>query len=138
MLSVFRWLLRIATALVALSVVVVVGVYYFLSRSVPDYDTTWRVRGISGTVEIARNTWAVPHIFGPGDADVYFGLGFAHAQDRLWQMTVMRRTVQGRLSEVFGSRTLRTDELLRRLDLYTLAQESVAVQDAETLAALEA
>ncbi|WP_417626938.1 penicillin acylase family protein [Pararhodobacter aggregans] len=138
MLTLFRWLLRIATALVVLSVVVVVGVYYFLSRSLPDYDATWQVRGVSGTVEIARNTWAVPHVFGPTDADVFFGLGFAHAQDRLWQMTILRRTVQGRLSEVFGERTVRTDELMRRLDLYTLAQESVAVQDNDTLSALDA
>ncbi len=138
MLTLFRWLLRIATALVVMGVVVTLGVYYFLSRSVPDYDSTWQVRGISGTVEIARNTWAVPHIFGPSDADVFYGLGFAHAQDRLWQMTLLRRTVQGRLSEIFGERTLRTDELLRRLDLYQAAQDSVAVQDADTLVALDA
>ena len=138
MLTLFRWLLRIATTLVVLGVVGAVGVYYFLSRSLPDYDATWRVRGISGTVEIARNTWAVPHVFGPTDADVFFGLGFAHAQDRLWQMTLLRRTVQGRLSEVFGERTVRTDELLRRLDLYQAAQDSVAVQDADTLMALDA
>ena len=138
MLSTFRWLFRIATALVVLAVVVVVGVYYFLSRSLPDYDTTWRVRGISAEVEIARNTWAVPHIFGQSDADVFYGLGFAHAQDRLWQMTLLRRTAQGRLSEIFGERTLRTDELMRRLDLYHLAQDSVAAQDDDTLAALDA
>ena len=97
MLSTFRWLFRIATALVVLAVVVVVGVYYFLSRSLPDYDTTWRVRGISADVEIARNTWAVPHIFGQSDADVFFGLGFAHAQDRLWQMArqIGRRGYRG-------------------------------------------
>jgi len=138
MLTLFRWLLRLATTLVVLSVVVVVGVYYFLSRSLPDYDATWSVRGVSGTVEIARNTWAVPHIFADEDADVFFGLGFAHAQDRLWQMTVLRRTVQGRLSEVFGDRTIRTDELMRRLDLHTLALDSVPAQDADTRAALDA
>ncbi|MCA2011373.1 penicillin acylase family protein [Cereibacter sphaeroides] len=138
MLTLFRWLLRVATALVVLSVVIVVGVYYFLSRSIPDYDANWSVRGISGEVEIARNTWAVPHIFGPTDADVFFGLGFAHAQDRLWQMTILRRTVQGRLSEVFGERTIRTDELMRRLDLYTLAQQSAEVQDNDTTMALDA
>ena len=138
MFPLFRWLLRIATALVVLSVVVVVGVYYFLSRSLPDYDATWTVRGVSGPVEIARNTWAVPHIFAEADADVFYGLGFAHAQDRLWQMTLMRRTVQGRLSELFGERTLRTDELMRRLDLYGLAQQSVGAQDNDTLSALDA
>ncbi|MCC5989189.1 MAG: penicillin acylase family protein [Pararhodobacter sp.] len=137
MLSLFRWLLRIATVLVAVFVIAVVGVYYFLSRSLPDYDTTWRVRGVEASLEIARNTHNVPHVFGESDPDVFFGLGFAHAQDRLWQMTIMRRTVQGRLSEVFGSRTLRTDELLRRLDLYEQARRSLAAQDEYTRAALE-
>jgi penicillin amidase len=46
-------------------------------------------------VEIVRNTSAVPHIFGATDADVFFGLGFAHAQDRLWQMLMLRRTARG-------------------------------------------
>ena len=138
MLTLFRWLLRIATALVVIFVIGVAGLYYFLSRSVPDYDTTWRVRGLDAAVEIARNTHNVPHIFGETDADVFFGLGFAHAQDRLWQMTLLRRTAQGRLSEVFGARTLRTDELLRRLDIYALAQDSVEHQDTYTSEALEA
>ena len=138
MVTLLRWLLRIATTLVVLALVTVAGVYYFLSRSLPDYDHTWRVRGISDVVEITRNTHAVPHIFGAADADVFFGLGFAHAQDRLWQMTLLRRTAQGRLSEVFGERTLRTDELMRRLDIYGLAQESVTAQDNDTLAALDA
>ncbi|PVH29717.1 penicillin acylase family protein [Pararhodobacter oceanensis] len=138
MLSLFRWLLRIATALVVLFLATTIGVYYFLSRSLPDYDASWRVRGIGDTVEIARNTHAVPHIFGESDADVYFGLGFAHAQDRLWQMTLLRRTAQGRLSEVFGERTLRTDELMRRFDIYGLSQSSVAAQDPQTLSALDA
>lgn len=138
MFTLFRWLLRIASGLVIVAVVGVSGVYYFLSRSVPDYDATWRVGGISAPVEIARNTHAVPHIFAQNDADAFFALGFAHAQDRLWQMTLLRRTVQGRLSEMFGEQTLRTDELMRRLDLYGLAQRSVEAQTPDARAALEA
>jgi penicillin amidase len=136
--TVFRWLLRIATALVALVALAAVGVYYLASRSLPDYDKSLSVAGISAPVEIVRDTANVPHIFGQADADVFFGLGYAHAQDRLWQMVVLRRTVQGRLSEKFGARTLEIDTLLRRLDLYRLAQASLAAQDARTRAALEA
>ena len=136
--QVFRWLLRIAVGLVAL-VVLGIGLVYFLAgQSLPDYDQTQKVAGLSAPVEIIRDNANVPHIFGEDDPDVFFGLGYAHAQDRLWQMTMLRRTVQGRLSEVFGPRTLRIDRLLRRLDLYRLAQQSVAVQDDYTRAALEA
>lgn len=138
MFLVFRWMLRLFTGLVALSLLAGVIVYYFLSRSLPDYDEAFTLEGVSAPVEIVRNNNNVPHIFGATDRDVYFALGFAHAQDRLWQMTMLRRTVQGRLSEVFGQRTVKIDELMRRYDLYGLAQQSVAVQDAPTMEALEA
>jgi penicillin amidase len=138
MLTSFRWLLRIFTGLLVLSALVLALGYFFLSRSLPDYSESFTLDGVSDKVEIVRNNASVPHIFGSNDKDVYFALGFAHAQDRLWQMTMLRRTAQGRLSEVFGERTLKTDELLRRYDLYTLSVRSVDAQDAETLAALDA
>jgi penicillin amidase len=138
MLLAFRWLLRLFSALIVLGLLVLGIGYYFLSGSIPDYDDQVEVEGLSAPVEIVRNVNNVPHIFGNTDEDVFFALGFAHAEDRLFQMVLMRRTVQGRLSEVFGSQTLKTDELMRRLNLYGLALDSVAAQDSQTLAALEA
>ena len=134
----FRWLLRIAGVLVVLVVLGVVLVYFLASQSLPEYNRHVSVNGVSAPVEIIRDNSNVPHILGQNDADVFFGLGYAHAQDRLWQMTLMRRTVQGRLSEVFGTRTLDVDRLMRRLDLYRLAQRSLEVQDSETRIALSA
>src|SRR5262249_43561058 len=64
--------------------------------------------------------------------------GFVHAQDRLWQMELQRRTGQGRLSELFGERTFTTDVFLRTLDLYGHAERSLAGLPPETLSALEA
>ena len=135
--QVIRWLLRIAAGLVALVVIVIGLVYYFASQSLPDYDQDHAVRGLTAPVEIVRDQADVPHIFGNTDRDVFFGLGYAHAQDRLWQMTMMRRTAQGRLSEVFGARTVGIDRLMRRLDLYRLAMRSVEAQTPEARAALE-
>ena len=138
MLTAFRWLIRIVSGLIALGVILTALAYYILSRSLVDYDEDFTVAGISAPVEIVRNNDNVPHIFGKTDRDVFFALGFAHAQDRLWQMTMLRRTAQGRLSELFGPATVKVDELMRRYDLYGLALESVKAQDPETLAALEA
>ncbi|SDC13229.1 penicillin acylase family protein [Ruegeria marina] len=135
---IFRWLLRLAAGLVALVVAAMALVYYLAGQSLPDYTQTLEVSGVGAPVEIMRDNNNVPHVFGSSDPDVFFGLGYAHAQDRLWQMTTLRRTVQGRLSEVFGQRTVSIDRLLRRLDLYRLAQQSVSAQDAYTTAALEA
>ena len=138
MAQLFRWLLRLATGVVVVLVGTLGLVYYFASRSLPDYSGTYAVAGISAPVEIVRDNADVPHIFGQSDEDVFFALGYAHAQDRLWQMTMLRRTVQGRLSELFGSRTVKIDSLLRRFDLYNLAVSSVDAQDARTLEMLKA
>ncbi|MEW2916419.1 penicillin acylase family protein [Ruegeria sp. ANG10] len=135
---VFRWLVRITTGLILLALAAVALVYFLASQSLPDYDQTVEVRGLSAPVEIIRDTANVPHVLAENDPDVFFGLGYAHAQDRLWQMTVMRRTAQGRLSEIFGARTVHIDKLLRRLDLYGLAHRSVEAQDDYTKAALRA
>ncbi len=136
--TVFRWLLRIAAGLVLLVVLGIALVYYLASQSLPDYDRTVAVHGLTGPAEIVRDNANVPHIFAENDEDVFFGLGYAHAQDRLWQMTIARRSAQGRLSEVFGVRTAEVDRLMRRLDIYRLARQSVEHQDPETLAALRA
>ncbi|WP_428515918.1 penicillin acylase family protein [Roseovarius sp.] len=138
MAQVFKWLVRIAGGMILLGLVALVGVYFLLSRSLPDYSKDLDVIGILEPVEIVRDNANVPHIFGTNDPDTFYGLGYAHAQDRLWQMVMMRRTVQGRLSEVFGPRTVEIDKILRRFDLYTLAQRSVEAQDTQTLAALRA
>ncbi|WP_377187404.1 penicillin acylase family protein [Ruegeria meonggei] len=135
---VFRWLVRITSGLILLTLAAVALVYFLASQSLPDYDQTVEVNGLSAPVEIIRDTANVPHILAGNDPDVFFGLGYAHAQDRLWQMTMMRRTAQGRLSEVFGARTVSIDKLLRRLDLYGLAHRSVEEQDDYTKAALRA
>ncbi|MDF3383569.1 MULTISPECIES: penicillin acylase family protein [Sulfitobacter] len=134
----FRWLIRLAVFLVTLSVVVLLLVYWFAARSLPDYDDTVEVAGVSAPVEIVRDNANVPHIFGQSDEDVFFGLGFAHAQDRLWQLITLRRTAQGRLSEVFGTATITTDKLMRRYDIYRLAVAAADKLDPETEAALEA
>ena len=138
MALIFRWLIRLTALLIVLSVLAIGLVYWLASRSLPDYTDNVTVRGVSAPVEIVRDNANVPHILGATDADVFFGLGFAHAQDRMWQMITLRRTAQGRLSEVFGGATLNTDKLLRRLDIYTLSVQSIDALDAKTLAALTA
>ena len=70
--------------------------------------------------------------------DMLCALGFLHAQDRLWQMELTRRTGQGRLSELFGERTFTTDVFLRTLDLYGYAERSLAALPPEARRNLEA
>nr|WP_317054978.1 penicillin acylase family protein [Roseovarius sp. W115]MDV2928542.1 penicillin acylase family protein [Roseovarius sp. W115] len=138
MAQVFVWLIRIAGGMILLGLAAVLISYYLLSRSLPDYQKTLGTDGVAQPMDIVRDNSNVPHIFGQQDSDTFFGLGYAHAQDRLWQMVMLRRTAQGRLSEVLGVRTVEIDKLMRRFDLYTLAKTSVAAQDSQTQAALAA
>ena len=138
MALIFRTLVWLTTAFLVLATIGVVTVYYLASRSLPEYDKTVPVTGLTAEVEIVRDNSGVPHILAMSDRDAFYALGYAHAQDRLWQMTLMRRTAQGRLSELFGTRTVETDKLLRRLDLYPRALRSVEAQDARTRDALDA
>ncbi len=138
MALIFRWLVRLTATLIIFGVVAVALVYWLASRSLPDYNADVEVPNLERPVEIVRDNANVPHIFGPQDEDVFFGLGFAHAQDRMWQMTTMRRTAQGRLSEVFGAATLDTDKLLRRFDIYALSVASMEALDPATQASLRA
>ncbi|MCY4260133.1 MAG: penicillin acylase family protein, partial [Rhodobacteraceae bacterium] len=133
-----KLLVRLSLVVIGLFAILSVILIVLMKSSLPDYDRSHRVTGIDGPVEIIRNNYNVPHIFGTTDADAYFGLGFVHAQDRLWQMIINRQFVQGRLSEIFGARTLNADKLMHNLELYPLARETLKHQDAYTQTALAA
>ncbi|HJT59270.1 MAG TPA: penicillin acylase family protein [Ktedonobacteraceae bacterium] len=77
--------------------------------------------GLHAEIEIIRDCDAVPHIYAQNKQDVFFGLGYVHAQDRLWQMDTMRRLAQGRSSEMFGKATLRIDRYIRTLGFHRAA-----------------
>ena len=134
----FKILLRVFVVLSAIAGIAGLLVYYLAGQSLPDYDRELAVAGIDGPVEIVRNNHAIPHIFAEQERDLYFGLGYAHAEDRLWQMLIMRRRAQGRLSEVFGDKTLKIDTLMRTLNIYGIAQASVGYQTPKTRAILDA
>ena len=88
----------------------------WLSRSrLPQIDGDLTLPGLKGRVEVIRDRWGIPHIFADNSHDLFFVQGFVHAQDRLWQMELNRRTAQGRLSEIFGELALDTDRATRTL-----------------------
>ena len=107
--------------------------YYLIIRSIPEFNAQYSLDGLKDRLEIIRDKSSVPHIIGLNDNDIFFGLGFVHAQDRLWQMTLMRRTAQGKLSEIFGKKTVNSDILMRELGIYQSAKKSLQVQDSDTL-----
>jgi penicillin amidase len=133
-----RLLLWMVLVLVIVTTLGAGGGYLWLRRSLPQTSGEIRVSGISGPVTIVRDSDGVAHITGATETDAAFGLGFVHAQERLWQMEVQRRIGHGRLSEVFGATTLNTDRFLRALGVARAARRALERLDANTIAILEA
>jgi len=133
-----RTLGRIALAVVGLSALALGAGFVALRSSLPTVDGEARVSGIGAEVDILRDGNDVPHILAASWPDAYFGLGYAHAQDRLWQMEVRRRLGAGRLSEILGARTVALDRFFRTLGLDRVAARNLAGLDDATRAALAA
>ena len=84
-------------------------------KGIPDYNKDINLKGLSSEVLILRDSLAVPHIYAGTEEDVYRASGYVMAQDRLWQMDLLRRLTTGRLSEIFGKDMAEIDLLFRSL-----------------------
>jgi penicillin G amidase len=105
-----------------------VGYAYLIARSaLPQLDGTSQVSGLSGPVTVTRDTHGVPTIEARTLEDLFFAQGYVTAQDRLWQMDVMRRFGAGELSEILGEDTLKIDREQRILGLRAAAKKSLEI-----------
>jgi penicillin G amidase len=111
--------------------------HWLLRRPLPKQEGTITVDGLEGRVRIRRDRWGVPHIEAGSLADLSFAGGFAHGQDRLWQMDFYRRVVSGRLSEFAGEEGLPVDRLLRTLGIRRTAEREAAQLDDDLRGLLE-
>jgi len=109
------WMPRIAAALLILLVAVAGAVVVWWQRVMPATEGRLEVVGLAGEVSIERDAAGIPTVRGASRDAVLFGLGFVHAQDRLWQLDNHRRIGAGRLSEAFGPGALDNDKFLRAL-----------------------
>ena len=133
-----KWLWRGLVAVVALIALAFGGGYFYLRRSLPQMDGTITVTGLSGPVDIIRDRESITHVFGVTRLDTFYGLGYAHAQDRLWQMEFQRRVGMGRLSEILGAATVNTDRFLRTIGTGRAARSAWESLPADTKTALNA
>lgn len=102
------------------------GASWFFYRATPDYAGNKALPGLSAPVSVVHDEHGVPHIFADNNEDAIRTLGYLHASERLFQMEMQRRAGQGRLSEIIGADTLNIDKFVRALQLYSLAESSVA------------
>lgn len=88
----------------------------------PSAHSSMRLPGLDASVEIRRDRFGIAHIRANSVEDAFFGQGFVHAEDRLWQMERDRRLAQGRWAEVAGPAAVAGDRLARRLRLGFVAR----------------
>jgi penicillin amidase len=136
---ILRWLGYGLGALVVLAVIGGLAGWRWMRAALPPQHAEVRLQGISGWVGIRRlEVDGVPTISAANEHDAFFGLGWVHAEDRLWQMDFQRRVASGRLSEVLGARTRDIDTFMRTLGLAHVAEASLRQMSPEMRAVLEA
>ncbi len=131
--------------LIALLTLVVIGavtggifIRYTARKALPDYSANINLKGLHSEVSVIRDSFAIPYILGENEYDVYRSTGYAMAQDRLWQMDLLRRLTTGRLSEIFGKDLVNADQLFRSLRFTEKSYMVLDSCDTEIIASLQA
>jgi penicillin amidase len=110
---------------VVLFVFVVVGTWLYSKTYHPNYNGEIEIKNLSEKVTIYFDEIGVPHINAENQNDAYTALGYVHAQDRLWQMEMIRRIAAGRLSEIFGEKLIKTDKLFSGLGIEEASERTI-------------
>ena len=114
---------RIVLSLIAIVLLIAIIGYLYLQTTKPAYSGEITLVGLKDKVEVLYDDYGVPHIYALNEEDAYYALGYAHAQDRLFQMEMIRRAAGGRLAEILGPDLLKTDKLFRTLGINKFARE---------------
>jgi penicillin amidase len=135
--------MRRALVLIPVTLVLILSllsgvIWWRVRRALPDVEGTEQIPGLKNEVTIQRDNRGVPHIQAQSSDDLFFAQGYAMAQDRLWQMDLVRRAAAGRLSEIAGDRTLQIDRSFRQLGLEAAAEREVSLLGADERKELEA
>jgi len=114
--------------LIILLLMAISGYFYFSSK-IPQRDGELILDGLSAPVQVLFDNYGIPHLTAENDGDLYRAFGYVHAQDRLFQMEMLRRLSQGRLAEIFGEKLLDVDKLFRTLGLQGYSKRWLAAME---------
>ncbi len=131
-LRIFYWVFAI------LVIVTASGAWWFIYRPLPQIDGSASLPGLQQEVTVGRDGWGVPHIRAATVEDLAEAQGYVMAQDRLWQMDLLRRAARGQLSEILGARTLKIDESFRTYGFARAAERDATLFDSESRKVMDA
>jgi len=134
-----RTILRIFYWVFAVLVIAGASVaWWFIYRPLPQIDGSVLLPGLRQEVTVERDGWGVPHIRAATVEDLAEAQGYVMAQDRLWQMDLLRRAARGQLSEILGVRTLKIDESFRTYGFARAAERDATLFDPESRKVMDA
>jgi penicillin amidase len=110
-------------------VLAAIALFFFIQHLKPDYNGEKNLDGLSDQVTVYYDSYGIPHIYAETEADAYKTLGYVHAQDRLWQMELLRRIASGRLSEIFGEVSLPNDRFFLNVGIHKQTERIVSNLD---------
>lgn len=107
---------------ILLAGIVSLAYYWTIARPQPDYEASIELDGLRQKVTIHWDDYGVPHIFADNEEDLYFAVGYVHAQDRLWQLTLQQMVLEGRFAEFLGKDALPIDRFSRTMGFMRAAK----------------
>jgi penicillin amidase len=133
---------RIVLALFVIILMALLGAYFYknhiAAEGLPEYNGEIELKGFKDKVIVRRDNYAIPTIIASNEEDLYKATGYVIAQDRLWQMDLMRRITLGRLSEIFGKDLMKADFLMRSLRIPDKTKIVLEKTDKQVVDALQA
>lgn len=123
---------KVLIVLVSLLLIAIIGAFFVVQSLKPDYSGTQALSGLGEEVNVFFDDYGIPHIYADSKQDAFRALGYIHAQDRLWQMELLRRIAKGKLSEVFGPDLVDTDKFFLSLGIDEHSVQTVSELDRDS------
>ena len=120
---------KILLLLLSFISILVFAFFIYSQYQKPKYEGELQIKNISKTTNVYFDDFGIPHIYAQNQHDAMVAFGYVHAQDRLWQMELLRRIAPGRLSEIFGSRALKNDLFFAGLGIDKASENAIAQID---------
>lgn len=116
---------KIITILLFLIIIISIAGFFILKSYKPQYSGKLKLPELKKEVKVYFDEYGIPHIYAQNKDDLYYAFGYLHAQERLFQMELLRRIASGRLSEILGEATIETDKYFRTLQVNKTSKDAV-------------
>jgi len=124
-----RIIKKILLTLLVIIVILAIVLFAYIFHLKPKYEGELQLKNLEKETTVYFDDFGVPHIYADSEKDAMTALGYVHAQERLWQMELLRRIAPGRLSEIFGGVALKNDKFFAGIGIEEASAKAIAKLD---------